>query len=102
MFSSALLRRAFFCQMRIRNWALVPISLLIFLLFWYLLARLGDFPAFILPGPDLVMQRLYQMVVEGSLLQHTFVTLTEVLLGLSFGVLTATSLGYALAKITWL
>ena len=88
--------------MKNRNWVLIPVSLLIFLLFWYLLARFGNFPAFILPGPGLVFQRLYQMIVEGNLLQHTFVTLTEVILGLTIGVLTATSLGYALAKVAWL
>jgi NitT/TauT family transport system permease protein len=88
--------------MKIRIWVLLPISLLTFFLFWYLLAHWGDFPAFILPGPGLVLQRLYQMTLEGNLLQHTLVTLTEVLLGLTFGVLAATSLGYALARLAWL
>jgi NitT/TauT family transport system permease protein len=88
--------------MKIRTWFLIPISLLTFVLFWDLLARLGGFPAFILPGPGLVMERLYEMAFEGNLLQHAMVTLTEVLIGLTLGVVTATSLGYALAKSAWL
>jgi NitT/TauT family transport system permease protein len=69
---------------------------------WYLLAQLGGFPAFILPGPGLVWNRLLQVVYDGSLLRHTLTTLSEVLLGLILGVSTAAGLGYFLAKFDWL
>lgn len=67
-------------------------------LLWYLIARLGGFPAFILPSPGLVWVRLLQTLSSGSLLRHSAVTLGEVLSGLALGVSTATALGYLLAK----
>ena len=85
-----------------RNWFFVPISLSIALLIWYLLARHGGFPAFILPGPVMVLNRLLQVIADGSLLRHTIATLTEVLLGLFLGVSVAAGLGYVLAKFDWL
>lgn len=77
---------------------LVPLSLVLALLLWSLVARLGDFPAFILPGPGLVWARLLQALADGSLIRHTWVTLQEVLAGLALGVAAAIALGYLLAK----
>ncbi|MBN1147369.1 MAG: ABC transporter permease [Anaerolineales bacterium] len=77
---------------------LVPLSLLAAVLLWDLLARLGDFPAFILPSPALVWQRWWQVLGEGSLLRHSLITLGEVLAGLALGVSVATALGYLLAR----
>jgi NitT/TauT family transport system permease protein len=77
---------------------LVPLSLALALVLWSLVARLGDFPAFILPGPGLVWARLLQALGDGSLIRHTWVTLQEVLTGLALGVAAAIALGYLLAK----
>jgi len=77
---------------------LAPISLAMAVLAWWLVARLGDFPAFILPGPGLVWVRLMQSLADGSLFRHVLVTLREVLTGLALGVSAATALGYLLAK----
>ena len=77
---------------------LAPLSLALAILLWSLVARLGDFPAFILPGPELVWVRFLQSLNDGSLARHTFVTLKEVLAGLAIGVAAATALGYLLAK----
>jgi NitT/TauT family transport system permease protein len=77
---------------------LVLVSLLATLVLWDVLTRLMNFPAFILPGPGLVWARFWQIVVDGSLLRHTLVTLQEVLSGLALGVSAATILGYLLAK----
>ncbi len=46
----------------------------------------------------MVWDRLTQVLVDGSLLRHTLVTLSEVIIGLVLGVCVATGLGYALAK----
>jgi NitT/TauT family transport system permease protein len=81
-----------------RRRVLVLISLLFAVLVWYLAARLGDFPPFILPPPSLVWERWWQVVGDGSLLRHAMVTLGEVLAGLALGVSVATVLGYVLAK----
>jgi len=82
-----------------RQWAyLLPISLVVGLLLWHLLALLGGFPAFILPAPLQVGARLLDMLQDGSLLFHSMITISEVLTGLVLGVCTATVLGYLLAK----
>lgn len=77
---------------------LVPLSLLLALLLWELFTRLTDYPAFILPPPELVWDRFSQVIIDGSLLHHVLITLQEVLLGLTLGVSAATVLGYLLAK----
>jgi NitT/TauT family transport system permease protein len=79
------------------NW-LVPATLLLALLLWEALARASGLPAFILPPPSLIAARFVTLGSQGTLLRHTLVTLTEVLLGLFLGVVIAFSLGYALAK----
>ena len=77
---------------------LAPVSIVAATLLWYLLARLGRFPAFILPTPDLVLRRFWVAASDGSLLRHSGVTLAEVLAGLALGVFTASALGYLLGK----
>jgi NitT/TauT family transport system permease protein len=76
--------------------ALLP-SLAVFLALWYAVVALADYPPFILPSPAAVVERMVQVVGDATLLLHTWVTLTEVLLGLAIGALVATLLGYALA-----
>jgi NitT/TauT family transport system permease protein len=78
--------------------ALLPFSLALALLLWYLFARTGQVPAYILPSPGAVLERLAETVRDGSLVRHTLVTLQEVLAGLAVGVIFATLLGYILAK----
>lgn len=77
---------------------LLPISIGLAGLCWFLLARLGNFPAFILPTPDLVWKRFLQVMANGSLLRNSAVTLAEVLAGLALGTGTASALGYLLAR----
>jgi len=73
-------------------------SLLAALLAWELASRFGGLPAFILPAPGQVAARFWQALSDGSLLLHSAVTLSEVLLGLLAGTLVAMGLGYAVAK----
>ncbi len=74
------------------------ISLAVVLLLWYLATSLGEIPAFILPPPNLVLARFWQALGDGSLLRHSLVTMLEILAGLTFGLMTATVLGYLLSK----
>ncbi len=74
------------------------LSLLLGLTGWQLATYFTDLPAFILPSPADVGMRFARALSDGSLLRHTAVTLTEVLLGLLMGTVTATVLGYLLAK----
>ena len=85
-------------SLRQRGLALLPFTLALFIFLWYALVWAGDLRAFILPTPDLVLTRFFQAAVDGSLLRHTMVTLSEVLGGLVLGVSVATVLGYLLAK----
>jgi len=82
---------------RYGRWSL-PVSLLIGVLLWDAVARWSGLPAFILPPPALVWDRLLSALADGALLRHTAVTLAEVLLGLFAGSSLATLLGYFLAK----
>ena len=65
---------------------------------WWLVSRFSGLPAFILPTPSLVWGKFVHVVLDGSLLLHTLVTLEEISLGLLVGTLLATGLGYLLAK----
>jgi len=94
---AALLQRIKERLMKSNRW-LVPVSLLVFLLLWEALARLGNFPSFILPSPRLVGERFWAVLADGSLLRHLQITLLEVLLGLLSGSILASLLGYILAK----
>ena len=73
-------------------------SITIFLLGWYLLVRLSGVPNFILPSPLSVWTRFIKALGDGSLPYHTWITFSEIVLGLLFGVLFATIVGYVLAK----
>jgi NitT/TauT family transport system permease protein len=77
---------------------LLVLSLGIAIAAWYLLTRLGGFPDFILPAPNVVAWRALSALQDGSLLSNSLVTLGEVLSGLVLGVITAAVLGYLLAK----
>jgi NitT/TauT family transport system permease protein len=83
---------------RIRRYGFILLSVFLAIVIWSLVARLGQFPAFILPMPILVLQRFVQVVADGSLMRHTLSTFGEVILGLIIGVSFATTLGYFLAK----
>ncbi|NUM49247.1 MAG: ABC transporter permease [Anaerolineales bacterium] len=83
---------------RINKWLLLAVSFLVGVGGWYLLTYFADFPAFILPTPWLVFQRLVRALSDGTLLWHTAITLGEVMIGLALGVGVATLLGYWLAK----
>jgi NitT/TauT family transport system permease protein len=73
-------------------------SLLLGLLCWQFTAQFSGVQKFILPLPASVWTRFIESVQDGSLLTDIYVTLTEVLLGLTVGVGVATLLGYAVAK----
>lgn len=80
------------------NWWGYLLALVLFLVVWQGLVLLLELPAFILPAPAQVWTRFVGALQDGSLTRHTFVTLYEVLAGLSSGIIAATLLGYLLAK----
>jgi len=77
---------------------LISLSVVFVIFIWEVAIRLGNFPSFILPSPQQVWSRLLQVLADGSLLRHITYTLGEVVAGLAIGIITATVLGYLLAK----
>jgi NitT/TauT family transport system permease protein len=80
-----------------RNW-LGIISVLVGLLAWHLVTRYSGTPNFILPSPLSVWTRFLKALSDGSLIYHTGITLSEIVLGLLVGTSFATIVGYGLAK----
>jgi NitT/TauT family transport system permease protein len=83
---------------RLWRWLLLPVSLTVGIAAWDFIVRANNFPAFILPPPALVWQRLVQVLLDGRLAFHAFITLSEVLGGLALGLAAASMLGYLIAK----
>src|SRR5690606_24815453 len=78
---------------------LLPVlTLLLFLLGWEAVVRLGAYPAFILPSPARVAEKVVAAALDGTLWRHLGVTLVEVLGGLAIGVSLAVVLGYAVVE----
>ena len=77
---------------------MVPAALALFVGLWQAVIWLGNYPAFILPSPGDVATTFSRVLTDGTLWRHARVTLSEVFAGLGLGLITATVLGYALAK----
>jgi NitT/TauT family transport system permease protein len=75
-----------------------PIVFLVFLGLWQGAVWFSDYPSFILPSPGDVMNTLTRTLTDGTLWRHAQATLSEIFIGLGVGLVTATVLGYALAK----
>jgi NitT/TauT family transport system permease protein len=77
---------------------MVPVVLALFVGLWQIVIWVGRYPAFILPSPADVAAAFGRALADGTLWRHAQVTLSEVFAGLGIGLVTATALGYALAK----
>lgn len=75
-----------------------PFVVATILLLWEGLVRWQEYPAFILPRPLSVGNKLVTLVADGILWKHAQVTLLEIVLGLLLGVSLALILGYLLGK----
>jgi NitT/TauT family transport system permease protein len=73
-------------------------SLVVFLVAWKLVATIGNYPPYILPAPEVVIERGVQALGSGVLWEHGAVTLLEVVLGFAVGASTAIAVGVALGK----
>jgi NitT/TauT family transport system permease protein len=60
--------------------------------------RWQQYPTFILPSPARVWERFLLLLNGGTLWSHVLITVAEVLVGLSIGLVSALVLGYGLAK----
>jgi NitT/TauT family transport system permease protein len=80
------------------GWLAIVASFALLVLAWHLVASLGGYDRFILPGPVDVWRQLEIVVADGRLIRHSLVTISEVVPGLMIGCLIAMPLGYLLAK----
>ncbi|MEX0710353.1 MAG: ABC transporter permease [Chloroflexota bacterium] len=69
-----------------------------FLAAWKLLTVVTGTPDYILPAPEVVAERALRAIGSGLLWEHTAVTLSEILLGLAVGAISAIVVGTALGK----
>ncbi len=74
------------------------LSLAVFLALWKLLTLVGGYPEYILPAPEVVLERAVRAIGSGVLWEHTAVTLIEVVLGFAVGATVAILTGIALGK----
>jgi NitT/TauT family transport system permease protein len=74
------------------------LSLAAFLVVWKLATVLGDYPDYILPPPEAVVERGARAIGSGLLWEHTAVTLLEIVLGFALGAAAAVAIGTALGK----
>ncbi|WP_420632133.1 ABC transporter permease [Candidatus Leptofilum sp.] len=76
----------------------VSLSFLLLLLLWQGVVVLGGYDQFILPSPLDVARQFGVVMVDGRLLRHSLITLSEVIPGLLIGAGISLPLGYLLAK----
>jgi NitT/TauT family transport system permease protein len=81
-----------------RRLAATLVSLAAFLVAWKALTVVTGTPDYILPAPEVVGERAVRAIGSGLLWEHTAVTLSEILLGLTVGAATAIVVGTALGK----
>jgi NitT/TauT family transport system permease protein len=74
----------------------------VLVLAWKILVELRGYPAFVLPAPDLVAQRLFAEIGGGTLLHHSRVTLSAAVGGFALALSLSLLLGYLLAHVRWL
>ena len=74
------------------------VSGLVFLALWKVVSLVGGYPDYILPAPEVVLERAARAIGSGVLWEHAGVTLIEVILGFVAGATVAILTGIALGK----
>jgi NitT/TauT family transport system permease protein len=64
---------------------------------WWLIVVVGNYPAYILPTPLAVAERIWSMLLDGSLMGHFGVTVLEAGLGFMLASVLGIGLGYPIA-----
>lgn len=85
-------------HLRIRRFAPL-ITVFIVLLLWQIVTGLKLVEAFLVPPPVAVANKFFDVLQDGTLLNHTFITLKIVLIGLFIGVSVGVVLGYLIARM---
>jgi len=83
------------------RWVLAPVLGIGLFLLWYWAAESERYPAFILPHPVDVFDRMQTLYDRGLLMPHIEITAREALTGLVVAIALALPLGYAVARNRW-
>ncbi|RLE79144.1 MAG: ABC transporter ATP-binding protein [Thermoprotei archaeon] len=86
---------------RINTFTLYMMYILVFILFlalWKGVTLIFHIPKFLLPPPEDVFIEYFSLLLKGTLLKHTYVTLYETITGFLAGAAIGMILGYPLAK----
>lgn len=75
------------------------LTILTLIIGWQVLFSSELYPEFIIPSPLQVWNAFLKSINDGTLLRHSWVTLSEMLLGLAFGLSIGALLGYAIAHV---
>ena len=70
------------------------LAMAVIVLLWWAVAAIGNYPSFILPTPLDVAGRMWDMLLDGSLLAHASTTIIEAGLGFVVAFAVGTFLGY--------
>lgn len=74
------------------------LTVVVVLLVWQVITLLEVLPAFILPAPMVVLAKFLEVAANGTLARHLLATLQAMLLGLAWGVMIGSTLGYVIAR----
>ena len=75
------------------------LSLLVAAAIWEAVARSGMFPAALLPTLPKIARTFLDMLLDGSLIEHTFFTMYRVVFGLVLAILVALPLGILMGRV---
>ena len=75
------------------------LSLLVAAAVWEVVARSGMFPAALLPPLPKIARTFVDMLLDGSMLEHTFFTMYRVLFGLALAIVVALPLGVLMGRV---
>ncbi|HEU5088133.1 MAG TPA: ABC transporter permease [Roseiflexaceae bacterium] len=78
-------------------WPWFVLTVVLGLLCWKAIVVVQQYPAFVLPAPDLVLSRLALELSQGTMPQHALTTLSEAVGGFSIALAVSLVLGYVLA-----
>lgn len=78
------------------------LSVLLFLLGWEAIVRLGAVPAYLVSAPTQVAQRAYEMMIEGPLIEHIAASMSRVLLGYGIALVSGVLIGAFMGWFRWL
>jgi putative riboflavin transport system permease protein len=74
------------------------LAVALLVLVWWTVAVLGNYPTFLLPTPLDVADRIWSMLLDGSLLRHLGTTILEAGLGFLVALIVGVGMGYPIAR----